>query len=404
MIRKSEKKDKLGIVKYSELYGKRNNKFLQLIENDLSTISWETLDIIEPNYFFVPKDFDNKVEYSKYFQVSQVFQFLACGIVSARDNLLVNFNSFDGQKVMEDFEDLKENEFRGKYKLPKDSRDWTYENAKKEMRYSSLETIDYRPFDKRFIPYSERSKGVLEYPRNEIMKHMINHENLALIISKQLSTFDFQHIFVSKTITDKCTLSSQTKEAGYHFPLYLYSKDGTKVPNLKTEIVKEIEKIAGKIEPEEILDYIYAALHSPNYREKFKEFLKIDFPRVPYPKDKKTFKELVKLGTELRLLHLLESPKVNQFITTFPKLGSDTVEKVIYKNENVVINEEQYFGKVPEIAWNFYIGGYQPAQKWLKDRKGRKLTNEEIEHYQKIIVALVETERIMKEIDEVANV
>jgi predicted helicase len=142
-------------------------------------------------------------------------------------------------------------------------------------------------------------------------------------------------------------------------------------------------------------------LHSPVYRERYKEFLKIDFPRVPYPKDKKTFKELVKLGTELRLLHLLESPKVNQFITTFPKLGSDVVEKIKYNNGNVIINEEQYFGKVPEAAWNFYIGGYQPAQKWLKDRKGRKLTNEEIEHYQKIIVALVETDRIMKEIDEI---
>ena len=209
------------------------------------------------------------------------------------------------------------------------------------------------------------------------------------------------------------------------FPLYLYSEDGTKVPNLKTEIVEEIEKIVGKTEPEEILDYIYAVLHSPSYRNKYKEFLKIDFPRVPYPKDKKTFKELIKLGTELRQLHLLESPKVNQFITTFPKLGSDTVDKIKFENVgnenirslkntrnddyhslqnnvgNVWINAEQYFGNVPEIAWNFYIGGYQPAQKWLKDRKGRKLTNEEIEHYQKIIVALTETDRIMKEIDKI---
>jgi predicted helicase len=127
---------------------------------------------------------------------------------------------------------------------------------------------------------------------------------------------------------------------------------------------------------------------------------KIDFPRVPYPKDAKSFKKLVALGAELRLLHLLESPKVNKFITTYPIAGSDTVEKLIYKDYCVFINKDQYFGNVPESAWNFYIGGYQPAQKWLKDRKGRTLTNADIEHYQKIIVALVETERIMREIDK----
>ena len=169
------------------------------------------------------------------------------------------------------------------------------------------------------------------------MKHMINHNNLALIISKQLSTFDFQHIFISDTITDKCTLSIQTKEAGYHFPLYLFPDDGTKILNFENKILKEIENISGRIEPEEILDYIYAVLHSPSYRKKYKEFLKIDFPRVPYPKDKKTFKELAKLGTELRQLHLFESLKVNYLITTFPKLGSDNVDKVIYKNGNVLI-------------------------------------------------------------------
>jgi hypothetical protein len=119
---------------------------------------------------------------------------------------------------------------------------------------------------------------------------------------------------------------------------------------------------------------------------------------VPYPKDKESFKKIVAFGSELRLLHLLESPKVNQFITTYPVAGSDNIESISYKNEKVIINIEQYFGNVPEVAWNFYIGGYQPAQKWLKDRKGRTLTNQDIEHYQKIIVALTETDRIMKEI------
>ena len=177
--------------------------------------------------------------------------------------------------------------------------------------------------------------------------------------------------------------------------------DDSKISNLKQEIVNEIEKIVGNTSAEDIFDFIYAILHSPGYRKKYKEFLKIDFPRIPYPKDKKSFKKLVKLGTELRLLHLLESQKVNQFITTYPVPGSNKVEKIKFEDGKVYINKEQYFGKVPVTAWKFYIGGYQPAQKWLKDRKGRDpLSNSDIEHYQKIIVALSETEKIMKEIDK----
>jgi predicted helicase len=142
-------------------------------------------------------------------------------------------------------------------------------------------------------------------------------------------------------------------------------------------------------------------LHSPSYRFKYKELLKIDFPRVPYPNNKGTFWKLVELGSQLRHLHLLESPKVEQYITKYPVSGSNEVDKIKYTDSRVYINETQYFEGVPEIAWNFYIGGYQPAQKWLKDRKGRTLSFDDILHYQKIIVALVETDRLMKEIDEV---
>ena len=151
--------------------------------------------------------------------------------------------------------------------------------------------------------------------------------------------------------------------------------------------------------PIDLLDYIYAVLHSPTYRETYKEFLKIDFPRVPYPKDSNTFWQLVQLGGELRQIHLLESSTVEKYITQYPEDGDNIVTKPVYKNGNVYINETQYFANVPEVAWNFYIGGYQPAQKWLKDRKDRKLEFEDILHYQKIIVALTETDRIMKEID-----
>lgn len=149
------------------------------------------------------------------------------------------------------------------------------------------------------------------------------------------------------------------------------------------------------------MDYIYAVLHSPTYREKYKEFLKIDFPRVPYPKNPQTFWQLVKLGGELRQIHLLESPSVENYITQYPAGGSNIVSKIKYHDGHVYINETQYFANVPAVAWNFYIGGYQPAQKWLKDRKDRQLEFEDILHYQKIIVALTETNRLMVEIDKI---
>ncbi|MCC5945385.1 MAG: DNA methyltransferase, partial [Bernardetiaceae bacterium] len=186
-----------------------------------------------------------------------------------------------------------------------------------------------------------------------------------------------------------------------------------RTPNLNKKIIVQIEQNLGiafenektgatdKFAPIDILDYIYAVLHSPTYREKYKEFLKIDFPRVPYPKDQKKFWQLVALGSELRQIHLLESSKVEQFITQYPVSGDNVVDKPKYEKGKVYINETQYFDNVPVVAWEFYIGGYQPAQKWLKDRKGRKLEFEEILHYQKIIVALSETDRLMTEIDKI---
>ncbi len=207
-----------------------------------------------------------------------------------------------------------------------------------------------------------------------------------------------------------------------------FGLDYERVPNLKKEIITQISQKLGlefKTEkqnntttfaPIDILDYIYAVLHSPKYREKYKEFLKIDFPRIPFPKnnDTEAFWELVNLGSKIRKIHLLESDIVNNFITSYLVEGKsendnndNEVEKprfVLNKKlqiGKVFINETQYFDNIPVTAWEFYIGGYQPAQKWLKDRKGRKLSFEEINHYQKIIVALIETDRLMKEIDEI---
>ena len=252
------------------------------------------------------------------------------------------------------------------------------------------------------------------------------------------SQYDFS-LYISKFITDQCSAGNKSAGAGISYigPLYVYPEessqptlDGTpeRRPNLNPKIVKKIaeglglkftpekEETEGTFAPIDLLDYIYAVLHSPNYRETYKEFLKIDFPRVPYPENPEQFRKLVELGGELRKLHLMEHPVLDTFITTYPKAGTNEITRKITSTSpgyepnqndkttgNVWINEQQYFGNVPLTAWEFYIGGYQPAQKWLKDRRGRTLSMEEIQHYQRIIVALVETERVMGRIDGVFN-
>ncbi len=388
-VRRTGEKKGFGNIHHTEIYGEREEKFKVLTESDLQNIKWKKLNYSEPYYFFAPKDFGANTEYEKGLKLDELFAVNTSGIKTHHDDLLVSFKEFE------------------------------------DNNYQYL----YRPFDIRWIEYD--LKKVIRH-RFAVMKHVLK-DNISLLTCRQQSSFDFQHVFVARQLSDICSVSMQTKESTYILPLYLFREDDSRIPNLKKEIVAEIEKIVGKVTPEDIFDYIYAVLHSPSYREKYKEFLKIDFPRVPYPKDAKSFKKLVAFGAELRLLHLLESPKVNKFITTYPVSGSDTVEKVVYnagkevrllsgldtarsrtsdpadsdigkkatcEEGKVFINKEQYFGNIPESAWNFYVGGYQPAQKWLKDRKGRTLTNADIEHYQKMIVALTETERIMREIDK----
>ncbi len=370
-IRKVNQEKNLGTVYHGEIYGKRKEKFQALDESDLQNIKWKKLDYSAPYYFFVPKNFILEEEYEKGFKIDELFRIKAAGIKTHHDDLVIAFSSNELKKQI-----------------------MTYQKEQNDLYDTDkIKNICYRPFDERFIYYD--TKIIIRH-RKEQIKHSF-YPNLAFLSGRQSKTDQINHFYITNLLSEMKTAESST--GSYHFPLYLYDDDQNKTSNLLKEIVDKIKKITGQVTPENIFDYIYAVLYSPSYREKYKSFLKIDFPRVPYPKDKGSFKKLVAYGAELRALHLLESPKVNKFITTYPVAGSDTVENLSYKNEKVIINSSQYFGNVPKLAWDFYIGGYQPAQKWLKDRKGRTLTNEDIEHYQKIIVALTETDRIMKEID-----
>jgi len=395
-VRKEGTKQGLGSVHHAELYGVRESKFASLDTGDMKSIKWETLKYTEPSYFFVPKDFGESEEYGKGFKLNEIFIHYNSGIQTKRDDTVIQFNEKETEKVVNDFQILSENEIRDKYRLPEDGRDWKIKWAQDDLQKGfRVEQIQYRPFDTRYTAYTGNSKGFIAYPREKTNTNIVGKNNLTLLSSRTIPANQlFDRVFVTKYISDIHSASDQT----YVFPLYIYER--VKILNLKSDFILKFGKIIDKFSEENIFDYIYAVLYSPSYREKYKEFLKIDFPRVPYPKDKKQFSLLATLGKELRELHLLESPKVREFITSYPESGSNIVEKISYKDEKVYINAEQYFGGVPDVVWNFYIGGYQPAQKWLKDRKGRTLTNEDIEHYQKIIVALAETDRIMKEVDK----
>ena len=405
-IRSNEDKKELGIVFYTEIFGERERKYKVLNESNIATKKrekkWKKLNCAEPNFFFVPKNLDLEEEYKKGFKLTELFPIYNSGIQTKRDKIVIQFSIRDMERVVDDFQKLTEEEIRDKYSIQEGDQAWKVKKAQDDLRYNdcSIEKILYRPFDIRYTAYTGNSSGFMGRPRDKTNTHVVKKENLQLLFSRIVpQQGDFSEVFISNKIADLHSAAGQT----YCAPLYIYSEDGLKTPNLNEDYIKTLEKIVGILIPEDIFDYIYAVLHSPKYRKRYKELLKIDFPYIPYPKDKKQFDTLVSFGRELRKIHLLESSKVSQFITNYPVVSdSDRIEKVSYKDEKVFINPEQYFGNISETVWNFYIGGYKPAQKWLKDRKGQDLTSTELEHYQKIIVAIHETIQTMDEIDRLA--
>ena len=428
---KTSKKKKFAKVFHSDLFGKRDFKYETLFNNSYKSIAWNRINPQEPDYFFIPKDYRVEYNYSQGFKISELFKLQTSGIKTHRDAFVVDFNQLTLENRINSFFNLEySNEYILSQFIIKARVDWLDAKRKGLFNKSCIKRILYRPFDNRWIYYSS---DLVDRGREKVFKANINSENIGLLTCRQQSTFDFQHVFVSKHLADMCSISLQTKETGYYLPLYLYPETNNqqtiegeqyRKPNLNQVILKQIadklgltftkekENIENTFAPIDIFDYIYAVLHSPSYREKYKEFLKIDFPRVPYPKDKDAFWHLVKLGGEIRQIHLLESPKAEKYITSYPQDGDNRITRKLNKNDweitdpkkltgRIWINDEQYFDKVPLVAWEFYIGGYQPAQKWLKDRRKRQLSFEDILHYQKIIVALTETDRLMKEIDKI---
>ncbi len=371
-------KESLAKVFHHSFYGKREVKYDGLNNGSMSNLPWQQLVVKSPEYFFTSINFTQENQYKTGISLDVLFNNKTTGVETGDDERFVRF-------LASDFIEPNEN----------------------------ITKIEYRPFDYRFCDYQVK---VLRRPAFANFRHVLNKENLVLMFPRQ-STSDWTHIQVSKNLVDNRSQYSN-KGRSLVAPLYFYPNatdlltEATRFPNLDMQVIEAIANGLGIIftveetdqpntfAPIDLLDYIYAVLHSPTYRETYKEFLKIDFPRVPYPTDVKQFWQLVALGSELRQLHLLEGAAINQLITSYPENGNNLVVKPRYDDDKVYINDAQHFGGVPQLAWEFYIGGYQPAQKWLKDRKGRTLGFEDILHYQKIIKSLVETDRVMQAIDQ----
>jgi len=431
-IKTGKKKDNTPAeVFHSDIYGLRKSKYKILSEKTLKTIKWKKIKPVPPYYFLVHKDFSGDEEYKQGFDLQELFPVNSVGIVTARDDFTIHESIKQVKDTITDFISLDIETARTRFNLGKDARDWSVAGARKDLMpipdFKKIVNINYRPFDIRYTYYTGNSKGFHCMPRGKVMQHFIVEDNVGLVVARQCVN-DWRYVFISKEIIEfNLTGTAGRYGSGYFFPLYLYpdkdTLDQTEPcrPNLNEEIVKTIaDKINLKFTneksndkktfaPIDILDYIYAVLHSPAYRVKYKEFLKIDFPRVPYsprvpyPADSKQFKKLVSYGETLRKIHLLENVTSSAELALYPEKGSNTIETLTYKEQKVWINKKQYFDKVPQYVWDFYIGGYQPAQKWLKDRKGRTLTFDDIQHYQKIVNALSLTFDIQKHIDAVFN-
>lgn len=381
-------KDELGKVYHKDLYGLRQQKYEFLDSVNIDKVGYQELNPQAPMYYFLPKNFELLEEYDRGFKMDELFKVNSVSVVTAKDGLFV---------------DLNESNLLAKIKREYDSADSSF-----------IAKYSYRPLDNRFIYYDVQK---LERPRETTMRHLLK-DNMAIIANKTIKSNHITQYFICDCIADFHILETMNATANV-FPIYVYKENMGKeerIVNFNKDMYDKIAKglnylpcyddnilvdptseYNGVLYPQDLFDYIYAVLHSPNYRERYKEFLKIDFPRIPYPTDWEKFRDLVEKGEALRLLHLMEDLPSKTGVN-FPVGGSMQVDCYRWQDNRVYINADQYFEGVPESAWNFYIGGYQPAQKWLKDRKGMTLSFEDVKHYQRIIYVLQQTERIMQEI------
>jgi len=433
------KKGKKKQIYHQEIFGLREAKYDWLDKHDIKNVKWKKIFPRPKFHLFIPTDNKLANHYYSFFKITEIFPVNSVGIVTARDNFVIDFERQVLERRIRDFINAKIDDeiLKRSYSLT-ENQSWKIKEQREKLRKDldwndSITKILYRPFDERWILNHD---DMIERSRKDVMQHMLE-ENIALVTSRQTNS-DFRHVIVTQSITDfNVTGTAGSYGSGYIFPLYIYRKPKA-APKKKTASLTQLLMFEPEVEYEAIFSnvslevrkllernfkkpflnpldtdiecegvgsknifyYIYAVLYSNIYRTKYAEFLKIDFPRIPFTKDYKLFIQLGKLGKQLADLHLLHSDDLRKVIPKFPFTERKKVDKIIYEDGKVWINNEQYFDGVKENVWKYQIGGYQVCEKWLKDRKERTLTFEEIQTYLKIVTALSKTIKLQKEIDK----
>ncbi|EAK0436317.1 DNA methyltransferase [Campylobacter lari] len=427
---KQNSKAKNTKIYYHDLYGKRKDKYEFLYENDLNSIKWTLVKNNEPFYLFLPQNNDLLEEYNKGISVKDIFMLSGVGICSKRDNIVFHNKKENLIQLLKDFNTKTKDELYKIYDIGEDSRDWKLDSAINAVNknHNNLEKFikkcRYRPFDNKWTYYIENSKSFMAYPVYDIFEHFLENENIGLNVSRQSKlNGGWQYAFITNSLVDLSLMGGGNTGAGYIFPLYLYPTTRSKKflkkenPNFNEEnFTSKIENFKEsfrtfidefykeKFSPEDILGYIYAVLFHKIYREKYLDFLKIDFPKIPFVENKKTFKNLSKLGLKLLNLHLLKNDELNsnagEALFKDIKNKNFKIQKIKYNKDTkeLFINESLYFNKVSPEIYEFKIGGYAVLDKYLKSHKEEDIDHK---HFTLIIQTLDETLKIQDEISKI---
>ncbi len=400
-------------ISHADLWGLREEKSIWLKTNGINSTKWKTFSAKSPFYFFVPRDEKRLSKYQQFPKITDIFPVKSVGVVTSRDKFAIDPNKGELKKRVRMFcdESLSGDMIKKAFNL-KDKTRWKVKDARSKIRAEEnwdefMLPILYRPFDSQWIFYHD---AIIERTRKEIMHNMM-HENTSLCVGRAGQVVGLEQawnvVFCSETIED---FNLFYRGGNVNFPLYVYPAEdlyngGEKYQrdvNIDKALFDKLTKTYGrKLSPEKVLCYIYAVLYCNVYRNRYAEFLKSDFPRIPFTADPALFSKMARYGGDLIELHLLKSKKFEKAAMKFYGRGDRRIGKPEHDSEKnlVKINPEQYFGPLSDEIWRYQIGGYQVMDKWLKDRKGRCLDLEDIKHYCKMATALKETIVMQKRID-----
>ncbi|MCQ2627409.1 N-6 DNA methylase [Helicobacter pylori] len=413
---------------YYDVYGQRAEKYAFLAQNDLDSIEWLELTPREPFYLLIPQETPLLDEYEQGFSVQEMFQIGSTGICSQRDHVVFHKGKESLLKLLKDFSTLEPSELRRVYNIKKDGRDWRLEYAIKDVKANAnnleeyIVLCQYRPFDFYYTYYTGKSKSFIAYPRGEVFKHMLppppptnpktpnqTHQNVALITSRRFCQSQKSGVgFVSNKISDLRTWTCPGMEGGdYVNPLYHnpnYTENFT--PKFRSFIDKHYSH---HFEPLEVLGYIYALLYSPNYRKRYEDFLKADYPKILFTNNKDLFRVLSLLGIELIGLHVLNEESLNY---SFEKLKDTTIGESCYKEahdrnpiikkplhnepeQRLYINHSAYFRGVSKEIYHYMIGGYGVLDKYLKSHKNESCDFDHVSNIIKVIACTIEIQKTL---------